>query len=254
MRRTTRLLAAVKPARFLEPNTPTGLTGLFTHAAPRSTLIYIYSATLDKLKTFPEDSVYRKSTENLTQHRLKIISSIKPAGYDEWSAKAEKIIAENPEVFNTPEGGVDFDSGKHLKEIKDGKSFVTTRLDDELDELTTEWDGEVGSPELEGTRTKAEREGQVVLGLERPGEDFKQIRWEPEPPLDSDQITDIENQIGAGLIEEVIQVAEGELKLVDVMAQAKVWEDLEEKPAEGQWNYFARGTAVPTTQPPPQKS
>ena len=32
----------------------------------------------------------------------------------------------------------------------------------------------------------------------------------------------MENEIGAGLIEEVIQVAEGELKLVDVMAKAKV--------------------------------
>ena len=33
----------------------------------------------------------------------------------------------------------------------------------------------------------------------------------------------MENQIGGGLIEEVIQVAEGELKLVGVMAQAKVY-------------------------------
>lgn len=36
------------------------------------------------------------------------------------------------------------------------------------------------------------------------------------------RISDIENKIGAGLIEEVIQVAEGELKLVDVLAKAKV--------------------------------
>lgn len=32
----------------------------------------------------------------------------------------------------------------------------------------------------------------------------------------------MENQIGAGLIEEVIQVAEGELKLVNVMIESKV--------------------------------
>ncbi len=37
------------------------------------------------------------------------------------------------------------------------------------------------------------------------------------------RVLDIENQIGAGLIEEVIQVAEGELKLVEVMAKAKVY-------------------------------
>jgi len=33
----------------------------------------------------------------------------------------------------------------------------------------------------------------------------------------------VENKIGAGLIEEVIQVAEGELKLVDIMLKAKVY-------------------------------
>jgi NADH dehydrogenase (ubiquinone) 1 alpha subcomplex subunit 5 len=36
------------------------------------------------------------------------------------------------------------------------------------------------------------------------------------------RISELENKIGAGLIEEVVQVAEGELKLVDTMVQAKV--------------------------------
>lgn len=36
------------------------------------------------------------------------------------------------------------------------------------------------------------------------------------------RISDLENKIGAGLIEEVIQVAEGELKLADILLQAKV--------------------------------
>jgi len=36
------------------------------------------------------------------------------------------------------------------------------------------------------------------------------------------RIESLEDKIGAGLIEEVIQVAEGELKLVDTMVQAKV--------------------------------
>jgi hypothetical protein len=46
--------------------------------------------------------------------------------------------------------------------------------------------------------------------------------------LDSDNITDtvcriddIESKIGAGLIEEVLQVAEGELVLVSQMAESK---------------------------------
>lgn len=34
---------------------------------------------------------------------------------------------------------------------------------------------------------------------------------------------EIENRIGAGLIEEVIQVAEGELKLSKIMLQAEVY-------------------------------
>jgi NADH dehydrogenase (ubiquinone) 1 alpha subcomplex subunit 5 len=188
MRRTSRLLAAVKPARYLEAGTPTGLTGLFTHAAPRPTLIYLYSSTLDKLKQLPESSVYRQSTEALTKNRLKIINSVVPAGLDEWSAKAKKIIAEHPEVFNTPEGGVDYDKGRHLKETFDGRSFVTTKLDMDLDDTVNEWDGEEDlGPELEGTRSTAERKGQSVLGMKRPGEDEKQIKWDPEPPLSADQ-------------------------------------------------------------------
>lgn len=188
MRRTSRLLAAVKPARYLEAGTPTGLTGLFTHAAPRSTLIYLYSSTLDKLKQLPDSSVYRQSTEALTKHRLKIINSVVPAGFEEWSAKAKKIVAEHPEVFNTPEGGVDYDKGRHLKETFDGRNFVTTKLDVELDDSVNEWDGEEDlGPELEGTRNTAERKGQSVLGMKRPGEDEKQIKWDPEPPLSADQ-------------------------------------------------------------------
>lgn len=37
------------------------------------------------------------------------------------------------------------------------------------------------------------------------------------------RISEVENQIGAGLIEEVIQVAEGELKLVDKMIEYKAY-------------------------------
>ena len=37
------------------------------------------------------------------------------------------------------------------------------------------------------------------------------------------RVSEVESQIGAGLIEEVIEVAEGELKLVDVMAEHKVY-------------------------------
>ena len=36
------------------------------------------------------------------------------------------------------------------------------------------------------------------------------------------RVSELENQIGGGLIEEVIQVAEGELKLLDTMIESKV--------------------------------
>lgn len=41
--------------------------------------------------------------------------------------------------------------------------------------------------------------------------------------IKSGRIEEIENKIGAGLIEEVIQVATGELQLVNVMLQARVY-------------------------------
>ena len=93
------------------------------------------------------------------------------------------------------------------------------------------------------------------------------------------RISDAEQQIGGGLIEEVIEVAEGELKLVETMAESQVyvpdlptiplkgvifssrsvltlqrrWDELEEKPLPGQWDYFARDQHTPGTQEPPNK-
>ncbi|KAF1995412.1 hypothetical protein P154DRAFT_345130 [Amniculicola lignicola CBS 123094] len=71
-------------------------------------------------------------------------------------------------------------------------------------------------------------------------EPVKPLELAAEPQLTADQISDIESRIGAGLIEEVIQVAEGELGLAMTMIESKVWEELEEKAPEGQWSYFER--------------
>ena len=43
-----------------------------------------------------------------------------------------------------------------------------------------------------------------------------------DPVADMSSISELENRLGAGLIEEVIEVAEGEHKLVDAMVEAKV--------------------------------
>ncbi|QSZ35657.1 hypothetical protein DSL72_006779 [Monilinia vaccinii-corymbosi] len=255
MRRTLRQFAAVKPARYLEPHTPTGLAGLHTHPSPRSTLIYIYSSTLDKLQRFPSTSLYRQSTEALTNHRLKIVQDVVPAGYEEWAARAKETMAAHPEIFAAPEGDVHFGEGRHVRSTAGGKVFVQSKVEKEVDWSTEEWDGEEEIAELEGVRTTEEKKGRSALAKEMPAFEEKKIVWEDEPALNVDhvRIEEIENKIGAGLIEEVIQVAKGELKLTDILLKARVWEDLEEKPVEGQWTYFKRDTATPTTQQPPQK-
>ena len=282
MRNSLRLLAVVKPGRYLEAGNPTGLTGLFTHAAPRSTLLYTYGAILDKLKAFPEHSVYRQSTEALTKHRMKIIESIKPEGYDEWEKRATEKMEKYPEVFQ-PGGHYDHQS-------VGGQDFVTVQEQEDEDD--------------EGASVNPTYKPAEVALFNRVGrsEYSEAINWEPEPPLEASQyvrrldllvliclaqdtdafihrISDAEQQIGGGLIEEVIQVAEGELKLVETMAEYQVyvsgllairlkgftfssgsmltsqrrWDELEEKPLPGQWDYFARDQHTPGTQEPPNK-
>lgn len=183
MRAATRLLASVKPPRFLEAGTPTGLTGLFTHASPRSTLIFLYKSTLDKLKQFPESSVYRQSTEALTKHRLKIIESAKPDGYDAWEQRMRKAVEANPDVFK---------SGSPLVyELSDKSRFVTATIREEIDEREEEWDGEAyQAPQLEGPRTAFERKNQAAqIGADKEdaGRPDIQYELEPEPPLSTQQ-------------------------------------------------------------------
>ncbi|GKT50212.1 NADH-ubiquinone oxidoreductase 29. subunit, mitochondrial [Colletotrichum spaethianum] len=231
MRRTFRLLAGVKPARYLEAGTPTGLTGLWTHNSPRSTLLYL-----------PESSLYRQSVEALTKHRLGLVEATVPPGYAEWEKKAEQIMKEKPEQFRLVSGRVD---GSGARTVKLGnRTFVVATQHDAKDVRVEEWDGEKDEGgTLEGPRTEAERKDHQLLADRKDLNDIAKVQWESEPQLTADQISELENKIGAGLIEEVIQVAESELKLVDVMTQAKVWEDLEEKPVEGQWTYFERNSA-----------
>ncbi|KXJ95637.1 ETC complex I subunit conserved region-domain-containing protein [Microdochium bolleyi] len=241
MRRTLRLLAGVKPARYLTPGNPTGLTGLYTHSSPRSSLIYIYSKTLDKLKEFPESSVYRQSVEALTKHRLAIIESAVPPGYEEWAANAAKIIKENPSEFQIrPDSTLD---GVHAATVEaDGNTFLYRSDPTDVDPREIEWDGEAPERGNQGLRAEKERYELGYLdakSLEHP----KTVDWVPEPQLTADQIEELETKFGAGLIEEVVQVAENELKLVEVMNESKVWESLEEKPSEGQWEYFERKSA-----------
>jgi NADH dehydrogenase (ubiquinone) 1 alpha subcomplex subunit 5 len=103
MRRTFRLLAAVKPARYIESGRPTGLAGLYSHPSPRSTLLFLYSSTLDKLKAVPGHSVYRQSVEAVTKHRMQIVEQAVPPGYEEWAATARKLLADELEASKSRE-------------------------------------------------------------------------------------------------------------------------------------------------------
>ncbi|KAI0597028.1 ETC complex I subunit conserved region-domain-containing protein [Biscogniauxia sp. FL1348] len=238
MRGTQRLLASVKP-RYFTPGNPTGLTGLVTHSSPRSTLLYLYNETLERLRAVPESSLYRQSTEAQTRHRLAVVEAAVPAGLDEWRARMARFAEADP-------GALHRQFGDARLRRAGGLAFVERTPDPPQgeDERLVEWDGEVqDSPGEEGLRGPEER--QRILA-EQPqtrrarGEIPKDKAWEPEPQLTADQIEEIEGKIGAGLIEEVIEMAESELKLVDIMREHEVWKPLEEKPAEGQWSYFER--------------
>ncbi|KAG9314395.1 Ndufa5, NADH-ubiquinone oxidoreductase subunit [Chiua virens] len=51
-------------------------------------------------------------------------------------------------------------------------------------------------------------------------------------------IVAVEKQLDEGQIEESLDIAKDELKLVQNVLEWKVWEPLEQKPPTGQWEYF----------------
>lgn len=180
MHASRRLLARVRwHERVLQPGSPTGLTGLHAHPSPRSTLIYLYSHTLQKLKQIPETSVYRQATEALTNKRLAIIESVKPPGFAAWNERMQWQLADIEEKSGqTPP-----------LEMGDRKFILAQLWKKEVDERTVEWDGEiVDRPTLEGPRTEQEKmeEMQRVQTLGERAE-TKRPSLEPEPLFTEDQ-------------------------------------------------------------------
>ncbi|OQV10991.1 ETC complex I subunit conserved domain-containing protein [Cladophialophora immunda] len=213
MRATSRLFATVRSAsKYLEANSPTGLTGLTTHPSPRPALIYTYRQTLNKLAQLPKSSVYRQSTELSQNSAWRSSSTFSKFLNEDGSFGSEKL---------------------HVEPVDNWDGKITRR------------DAKYEGP---NTMAQAETKARAVSDevREKDLEDKEGIPptvedLEVEPPLTREQIEGIEQKIGAGLIEEVIQVAEGELELVDEMLRHQVWEDLEEKTPTGQWVYFERG-------------
>ncbi|KAI0020226.1 ETC complex I subunit conserved region-domain-containing protein [Xylariomycetidae sp. FL0641] len=245
MRSTLRLFAAVKPARYLEAGAPTGLTGLHTHSSPRSTLLWLYGHALDKLAKFPESSLYRQSVEAMTKHRMAMVEAAEPPGHAAWAARAKEVLRERGREF-TLASSARVQGADAIQLDVHGRAFVHRANPQPVDERYLEWDGEPDVGEgTEGLRGPEEREIDHEFAFNRrPVEAPSKVEWEPEPQLTADQITELESKIGHGLIEEVIQAAEGELRLMDILYENKAWEDLEEKPPAGQWEYFERQTGA----------
>jgi hypothetical protein len=238
MRSTSRLFATVRSAsKYLEPNIPTGLTGLSTHPLPRPALIYTYKETLNKLKQIPSSSVYRQSAEALTKQRLAILEETKPEGYEQWLERVRKQIDANPGAYN--------------KLLNEDGSLGSEKLHigqvDIWDGLNTKKDA---NPEGSNTFGDAEKKARRVIDeMQRVDKEAAEgtpptvADLEVEPPLTREQyvailllapsymqeklirnrVDTIETKIGAGLIEEVLQVAEGELTLVETMLSHQVY-------------------------------
>jgi NADH dehydrogenase (ubiquinone) 1 alpha subcomplex subunit 5 len=173
MRAATRLFASVKPGQYLEAGNPTGLTGLLTHPSPRSTLLYHYNATLDKLKQIPESSVYRQSTEALTRHRLKVVEESIPKGWKEWQDRVQEQIANDPGAYQFVETS--------------GGTNVVTPKEQNIDSRKSEsaWDGEVPSFMPEGIRSAKERKKHIAMMKGDkdydPARTFAKSKVDPEP-------------------------------------------------------------------------
>jgi NADH dehydrogenase (ubiquinone) 1 alpha subcomplex subunit 5 len=146
-------------------------------------LIYLYTSTLEKLKAFPESSAYRQSTEALTRHRLQIVESTKPAGYEAWLERVKKAVAAEPERFAS-------------LRLADGSYAAVQRDDNSDNPRGEEWDGEKLEPTTEGPARTPEQQARWEKELEEATSsaadaesDFhtKQMKWENEPALDADQ-------------------------------------------------------------------
>lgn len=175
MRATTRLLAT---AKYLSPGAPTGLTGVYTHAAPRSTLLYLYNSTLDKLSKLPQHSVYRQSVEGLTKHRLSIVESVKPAGLEEWQVRVREVVDAYPNAFRQ----VATMSDPNVKNFVFKRSAIEGMESEDYD------DEPLQKPEPEGPRTAAEKEHHgAAFSRDVRAENAKIPKIEAEPRLSAEQ-------------------------------------------------------------------
>ncbi|KAF3924668.1 hypothetical protein AA313_de0205319 [Arthrobotrys entomopaga] len=186
---------------------PTGIAGLPTHPNPRPTILNVYNATLKKLSELPEESAYRTATEAIVKHRKRIVEEQIPVGFDVYCKERERRGLDSPPKY---------DDG--VEEIEVTK--------DEILAFTGQWEDSQPDDfpfvELEQWRKDEIKKAKINKWVEthkKKAPDYEGLA--PEPDLTADQVEAIEQQIGSGLLEEIIVQAYDEYKLVDVMAQSK---------------------------------
>ena len=163
----------------------------------------------------PDHSVYRKSTEALTKHRLRIIESIKPTGLKEWQERVSPLVEAHPEAFKRIKT-LDGNDVNVVYREPPASTFFQSR-DEEINALYKSRPQPIGPVYEEEVRNRGRELARDVVAEER-----GRINIEAEPSLTMEQISEVEQQIGAGLIEEVIEVAEGERQLAAKMGEFKV--------------------------------
>jgi len=242
MRATPRLLTARLPAF-----SPTGIAGVLTHPHPRPALIALYNHTLAVLSKLPPHSVYRQSTEALTQRRLDAVSAVKPAGWNDYLATRRQ---------NGLQGDVD---------IRDVAAYMRARLHDLVETTTSagsaayagaEMRHWAGFPAPAGHDDRAPPEPDPAADPldDADADDSEELEHlvrqrgteiELEPQLSAEQVAEIEHRIGEGLLEQVIEEGWAELQCAEAMRDDRVWEPLAVVPEEGQWVGFERPAVGP---------
>ena len=171
---------------LLTAGAPTGLTGLLTHPSPRTQLLYLYAATLAKLRALPSASAYRVATEALTRHRLAIVESAVPAGLDAWQQRADPVLAEHGYLFTDARPRL----GKAARFVRTevaGRTYVLERLVEDKGDKGREWGGRDPAEPLEGPATEEERPLTELATPLDEGRDEVAEAWEAEPQLDAGQ-------------------------------------------------------------------
>jgi NADH dehydrogenase (ubiquinone) 1 alpha subcomplex subunit 5 len=182
MRSSARLFATAKSAaRYLEPNSPTGLTGLPTHPAPRPALIYNYRQTLTRLAQINASSVYRQATENLIKQRLQIVEDTIPEGFDAYVEKVKKQIEARPDAYGKLTGADGSFSYEALGEAK------PIPWDGEITKKDAQAEGVNTLKDVEKKLAAAQADADVLTRAATDGELPTVDDLETEPPLTAEQ-------------------------------------------------------------------